>query len=155
MATDDTSLREIFDSYDTNHDNRIDPTEFLEILKSNTNLRNLKNSGNFSQPTQAEVNLIFENSGYQKTNGMTFENFKVIIEQSNQVDAELREKFAFFDTDGNGKIDRKELKSGLKKLNQDCRSKVVKKMIEAADIDGDGQIDFEEFRSILGEGLCR
>ena len=135
QTTAEKALLELFNSFDTDNNGVIDPSEFLQIMKSN----NVECYDATHEPTQAEVDLIFEESGYSKNNGMTFEDFKQIMSEFQRVAMEMREKFNFFDTDGNGKIDRKELKEGLKKLGQDCRSKVVSKMIKAADLDGDGQ----------------
>lgn len=83
---------------------------------------------------------------------MKFEDFVRMVKMVEDTDAELREKFDFFDTDGSGTITKKELKKGLKKLKTDCNSKILKAMIKDADTNGDGEIDFEEFKEIILQG---
>ncbi len=62
----------------------------------------------------------------------------------------LRRAFDFFDVDGSGYIDRKELASMLSKLGLMPSSDVALEAIfRAADTNGDNQISFDEFISIL------
>jgi Ca2+-binding EF-hand superfamily protein len=53
--------------------------------------------------------------------------------------------FEIFDEDGSGDIDITELRKAMKALGMKTSRGEVKKMIEEADIDGGGSIDFEEF----------
>jgi hypothetical protein len=56
----------------------------------------------------------------------------------------------FFDhRDGNGCIDSNELKTILMRLGSDVTDEELSTMMKTADRDGDGQIDFEEFMSLL------
>ncbi|ESO10357.1 hypothetical protein HELRODRAFT_91884, partial [Helobdella robusta] len=48
-----------------------------------------------------------------------------------------------FDKDGNGLIDKSELKSTMRSLGENLSDKDVKAMIKAADKNGDGKIDYE------------
>lgn len=58
--------------------------------------------------------------------------------------------FNVFDTDGNGKISRKELSTGdvLGDLSREELARLVRDM----DLNGDGQIDFEEFLGMMRDG---
>ncbi len=47
------------------------------------------------------------------------------------------------DRDGNGKISAAELRHVLHKLSQDLPDEEVDEMIKEADIDGDGQVNYE------------
>lgn len=63
----------------------------------------------------------------------------------------LRNAFMMFDTDGSGKIDAKEIKALLEgeefkdQINHDQLSHVVSEV----DTNGDGEIDFEEFLTMM------
>ena len=59
--------------------------------------------------------------------------------------AELRTVFDTLDTDGNGKIEFKELHSMLVKLEYKCNRQEVEDMIWEVDENGDKAVDWEEF----------
>lgn len=80
---------------------------------------------------------------------LNFSEFCTLLEQINQTGDEVREQFAFFDRNGDGYIEKSELKKGLKMLNQKMDKAQMKRMIKDADLDGDGKISFEEFQQIL------
>lgn len=58
---------------------------------------------------------------------------------------EYREAFEMFDKDQNGKISLKELKNIMKSLNQEPTEMELREMISEVDLDGNGEIDFDEF----------
>lgn len=55
-----------------------------------------------------------------------------------------------FDADGNGLIDREELKRVMASLNEELSEEDLSAMINEADTDKDGQISFEEFKAMMG-----
>ncbi|CAO3591805.1 unnamed protein product [Absidia cylindrospora] len=61
--------------------------------------------------------------------------------------AEYRDAFNLFDRDRNGYIDTKELGAVMKSLNQNANEAELKDMINEADADGNGTMDFNEFIS--------
>lgn len=64
---------------------------------------------------------------------------------------ELKALFQALDTNGNGQLDKVELKSGLKYCLEDigCSEAQIDVLIEQADLDGDGQINLSEFIAAL------
>lgn len=62
---------------------------------------------------------------------------------------EMREAFKVFDMDGNGTIDEKELRVTMKKLGEKLSDEDIRAMIRAADKNGDGKIDYEEFIKMM------
>ena len=62
---------------------------------------------------------------------------------------EMRQAFRVFDIDGNGLIDAQELRLTMKNLGEDLSAEDVKAMIRAADKNGDGKIDYEEFIKMM------
>ncbi|OIT18834.1 calcium-dependent protein kinase 33, partial [Nicotiana attenuata] len=57
----------------------------------------------------------------------------------------LKAMFHNIDTDNSGTITYEELKSGLAKLGSKLTEAEVKQLMEAADVDGNGSIDYTEF----------
>ena len=55
----------------------------------------------------------------------------------------------FFLQDGNGFINRQELAVVMMNLGEKLTNEEINSMIEEADIDGDGQINYEEFYTMM------
>ena len=66
-------------------------------------------------------------------------------ELSDEQAATLLEQFSFFDKDGDGDITAEELGQVMRALGQDPTDAELRAMIDAADTDGNGVIDFPEF----------
>jgi hypothetical protein len=58
---------------------------------------------------------------------------------------EFQTAFKAFDTDGNGYISATELGKALRSLGQDLTDAEVAQIVREADVNGDGQLDYEEF----------
>lgn len=68
---------------------------------------------------------------------------------------EIREAFRVFDKDGNGFISAAELRHVMTNLGEKLTDEEVDEMIREADIDGDGQVNYEgEWRSNIATGDC-
>eukprot|EP00293_Proteomonas_sulcata_P014763 CAMPEP_0184288178 /NCGR_PEP_ID=MMETSP1049-20130417/674_1 /TAXON_ID=77928 /ORGANISM="Proteomonas sulcata, Strain CCMP704" /LENGTH=702 /DNA_ID=CAMNT_0026594413 /DNA_START=43 /DNA_END=2147 /DNA_ORIENTATION=- len=65
---------------------------------------------------------------------------------------EARKIFNMFDKDGGGTIDAQELGAALRAMGQVVNDDDVAKMLQDADDDGTGEIDFEEFCTLMGLG---
>lgn len=61
---------------------------------------------------------------------------------------EIREAFRVFDKDGNGFISAAELRHVMTNLGEKLTDEEVDEMIREADIDGDGQVNYE------GKSVC-
>merc|ERR1711918_308711 len=62
---------------------------------------------------------------------------------------ELIEAFKVFDRDGNGFISAAELRHVMTNLGEKLTDEEVDEMIREADVDGDGQINYEEFVKMM------
>ena len=67
---------------------------------------------------------------------------------------EIKEAFRVFDKDGNGFISAAELRHVMTNLGEKLTDEEVDEMIREADVDGDGQVNYEgKAISIIGEQL--
>lgn len=62
---------------------------------------------------------------------------------------EYRDAFSLFDKDGNGYLTKEELGSVMHQLGQFARVEELQEMLAEVDVDGDGNVSFEEFVDIL------
>eukprot|EP00484_Ammonia_sp_Unknown_P021764 CAMPEP_0197028002 /NCGR_PEP_ID=MMETSP1384-20130603/7821_1 /TAXON_ID=29189 /ORGANISM="Ammonia sp." /LENGTH=299 /DNA_ID=CAMNT_0042456939 /DNA_START=21 /DNA_END=920 /DNA_ORIENTATION=- len=62
---------------------------------------------------------------------------------------ELKEAFEVFDKDGDGEITPQELAAIMKALGEDLTEDEIFNMIQEVDQDGDGNIDFNEFKKLM------
>lgn len=58
------------------------------------------------------------------------------------LEEEVRIAFEFFDLDGNGYISMTELKQVASELGEELTESEIDEMIREADVDGDGQVDY-------------
>eukprot|EP01126_Amoeba_proteus_P066773 TRINITY_DN9729_c0_g1_i2.p1 TRINITY_DN9729_c0_g1~~TRINITY_DN9729_c0_g1_i2.p1 ORF type:complete len:152 (-),score=46.39 TRINITY_DN9729_c0_g1_i2:81-536(-) len=66
---------------------------------------------------------------------------------------ECRQAFALFDKDGNGNITVDELETVLRSFGQTPTPDELHNMMKEVDIDGNGEIDFNEFLKMLARNI--
>uniref|UniRef100_A0A3P8V8J3 Calcium binding protein 7 n=1 Tax=Cynoglossus semilaevis TaxID=244447 RepID=A0A3P8V8J3_CYNSE len=66
---------------------------------------------------------------------------------------EIRKAFKVFERDGNGFISKQELGMAMRSLGYMPNEVELEVIIQRLDMDGDGQVDFEEFVTLLGPKL--
>lgn len=69
--------------------------------------------------------------------------------QEKNVEEEIEKAFNFFDDNNDGFIDFDKLKKVSQELGEICDDKILKDMIFAADLDGDGKVSKEEFMRVM------
>lgn len=62
---------------------------------------------------------------------------------------DFKEAFSLFDKNGDGKISAIELGTVMKKMGYSPDPKELEKMIRKADLDGNGFLDFKEFKTMM------
>merc|ERR1740117_1218797 len=67
--------------------------------------------------------------------------------------AEFKEAFSLFDKDGDGTITCKELGTVMRSLGQNPTEAELGDMINEVDADGNGQIDFPEFLTMMAKKM--
>ena len=108
------------------------------------------------EPTKEEIDemilLVDENGDGE----IDFEEFLTLMrlrmgESGEDAEQNLRDVFNIFDADGSGFIDRHEMRLICAKLAQDLTEDEIGQLIEVVDQDGDGEISFEEFKTLVTE----
>ena len=83
-------------------------------------------------------------SKYYNLNILNFREF-----HDSDIEEEIREAFRVFDKEGNGFISTLELSAVLQNIGEVLSEEETDELIAEADIDGDGNINYEEFVAML------
>jgi calmodulin len=135
-------LKHAFDLFDRNGDGYISVQELATVFQS------------LGQSlTTTELQLLLQDIDTDGDGRIDFSEFVTMMMSNNKQDkaqeensnSELTETFRIFDRNGDGKISRAELKQALQNLGQTPNDHELGLMMRAADLNGDGFIDFSEF----------
>lgn len=132
-------LREIFDMFDDDNSGTVSTSELANAMR---------NMG--LNPTEKEVQELIRD----KVEGdeLTFEQFvKLTEDMDNPADEEeeMRQAFSVFDKDGSGTITAEELRVVMMNLGEKMTEEEVDEMVREADLDGDGEINYQEFVKMM------
>lgn len=148
-------LQSIFDMFDKNKDGKISCEELGVVLRTLGH-----------RYSQAEVEEMISNADKNDNGFVEYDEFLLLMKRWSANVAEqgldeetreaenARETFKAFDVDGNGYIDRHELRFIMSRLpkspgEKDIDEKDIDEMFRLADLNGDGLIDYEEFTLLM------
>ncbi|ONK55374.1 uncharacterized protein A4U43_UnF4100 [Asparagus officinalis] len=136
-------LKEMFKRMDTDNSGTIT----LEELKQGL----LSEQG--TKLSEAEVKQLMEAADADGNGTIDYDEFITATMQLNRMDKEehLYTAFQFFDKDNSGFITREELEQALKEKGL-YNGKEIKDIIDDADADNDGNIDYQEFVAMMNKG---
>ncbi|XP_060169146.1 probable calcium-binding protein CML23 [Lycium barbarum] len=149
-----SQLKLVFKFIDANGDGKISPLELSAILLSLGHHQELKAAEELAEVMVKEMD--YDGDGFvdldEFLNVMRVEKDQTFGDSVKNID-ELKEAFLVFDSDKNGLISAKELRRVLISLGcANCRLKECRRMIKGVDKDGDGFVNFEEFREMMAAG---
>lgn len=137
-------FKEAFDMFDLDGGGTIESHELKKVM------------GRLGESlTDAEIEEMVRALDQNGDGEIDFDEFlELMIQRAaerNERDPEeqLRDAFNIFDADGSGFIDRNEVRVLMKKLAQDLTDEEIDSIMDEADMDGDGEISFEEFKAIM------
>ena len=139
-------LHEAFRFFDKDGNGTVEPEEISEVMtKLGVDL------------SVTELVDIMSNLDQNGDGVMDFAEFLIMMEPrknafGDNIDDEdeiLELTFNVFDKKKDGKIDADEIKETLACLGENLSDKEVKQMLDEADMDGDGVLDFEEFMKMM------
>ncbi|CAN4125808.1 unnamed protein product [Withania somnifera] len=138
-------LKLVFKFIDANGDGKISPAELAEILLSLGHHQELKAAEELAEVMVKEMDC--DGDGFMDLDEflsvMGVEKDQVFGDSVKDIDELIREVFQVFDADKNGLISPKELRRVLISLGcVNCR----------VDKDGDGFVNFEEFKGMMAAG---
>lgn len=134
--------REAFSMFDKNGDDLISAGELGTVM------RNLG-----LNPTEEDVQKMISDVDKDANGFVDFNEFvsMMLKFQESHVDPEEQylEAFRVFDQDGNGFISPRELQSVMCNLGEKLSEEEIKDMIQEADLDKDGQVNYAEFVKVM------
>ncbi|CAG9311064.1 unnamed protein product [Blepharisma stoltei] len=136
-----TEFKDAFSLFDQNGDGGI------SILELSTVMRSLGQN-----PTETELQDMINEIDTDENGIIDFTEFLgLMAKQMKGQDSkgELLEAFKIFDRDGNGLISASELRYAMTNLGEKLTDEEVNDLLKEADLDGDGQINFDEFVRML------
>ena len=91
-------------------------------------------------------------SQYYELYGQQYK-FEMVQKWTEEQISEFKEAFALFDQDGDGTITLNELRTVMQSLGQNPTDQELTDMINEVDDDGNNEIDFEEFLSLMARNM--
>ncbi|GET01999.1 caltractin [Rhizophagus clarus] len=143
-------IREAFDLFDTEGKGIIDIKELKVAARAL----------GFEPPKKDEIKKLLSEINNKSTaesddnadNTIEFDSFNKIMAakmSERNLNDEFLKVFRLFDDDDTGKITFKNLKRIAKELGEDISDDHLREMIEEADLNGDGEVDENEFIHLL------
>ena len=136
-------LRKSFNQFDVNGDGTIEMSEFIKVYKDL--YPHLSH-----EEVEMEAKELFKRADVDGNGTISYEEWCVAtVDRKNLLNEKnMKAAFEMFDRDNGGTIEAKEvaeiLGQGLK-----CDENVWKAIVNEVDLNGDGQIDFEEFKAMM------
>eukprot|EP00249_Psilotum_nudum_P027127 c34457_g1_i1 orf=65-628(+) len=130
-------FKEAFSLFDKDGDGCITTKELGTVMRSLG-----------QNPTEAELQDMINEVDADGNGTIDFPEFlNLMARKMKDTDSEeeLKEAFRVFDKDQNGFISAQELRHVMTNLGEKLTDDEVDEMIREADVDGDGQINYEEF----------
>ena len=133
-------LKRVFDRFDANGDGKICITELDNVLRT---------LGSAVPPQ--ELRRVMNDLDTDHDGFINLSEFATFCrsDTADGGDSELRDAFNLYDQDKNGLISATELHMVLNRLGLKCSVDECQKMIKSVDSDGDGNVNFEEFKKMM------
>ncbi|XP_022173746.1 calmodulin-alpha isoform X1 [Myzus persicae] len=133
-------FKEAFSLFDKDGDGTITTKELGTVMRSLG-----------QNPTEAELQDMINEVDADGNGTIDFPEFLTMMARKmkdTDSEEEIREAFRVFDKDGNGFISAAELRHVMTNLGEKLTDEEVDEMIREADIDGDGQVNYEDFHTL-------
>ncbi|CAM6014038.1 unnamed protein product [Sphagnum balticum] len=134
-------FKEAFSLFDKDGDGSITTQELGTVMRSLG-----------QNPTEAELKDMIHEVDADGDGTIDFSEFLDLMARKMKdadSDEELKEAFKVFDKDQNGFISAAELRHVMINLGEKLTDEEVNEMIREADVDGDGQVNYEEFVKMM------
>lgn len=139
-------LKQVFQRFDSNGDGKISWSELGSIMNSLGHPASEDELQSMVREADSDGDGFIDLNEFIELNTTGIDS-KAALE-------DLKNAFLVFDIDGNGSISPEELQMVLRSLGDDSSMAECRKMISGVDCDGDGLIDFEEFKIMMTGSLA-
>ena len=132
-----TDYMDAFNLFDTNHDGTINIQKIREIMQKLG-----------KNPTDQQLFQIIENVAKPGSKKIGFDDFVELMELNNKEEdpeIEIINTFQIFADENNGLIPIQDLFHIIRTFGETLTDKEIEEIINEADVDGDGYINYEEF----------
>ncbi|XP_028829185.1 centrin-3 [Denticeps clupeoides] len=134
-------IKEAFELFDTDKDKQIDYHELKVAMRALG-----------FEVKKVDVLKILKDYDREGNGKITFDDFKEVVTDrilDRDPKEEILKAFKLFDDDDSGKISLRNLRRVARELGEDMSEEELRAMIDEFDTDGDGEINQEEFISIM------
>ncbi|XP_026875237.1 centrin-3 [Electrophorus electricus] len=134
-------IKEAFELFDTDKDKAIDYHELKVAMRALG-----------FEVKKVDVLKILKDYDKDGTGKITYEDFKEVVSDrilDRDPKEEILKAFKLFDDDDSGRISLRNLRRVARELGEDVNDDELRAMIDEFDTDGDGEINQEEFISIM------
>ncbi len=134
-------IKEAFDLFDTDGSEKIDAKELKVAMRALG-----------FEPKNEEIKKMISDIDKDGSGTIDFHEFLEMMTakmSSRDSKEEILKAFRLFDDDETGKITLKNLRRVAKEIGENMTDEELQEMIEEADLDGDNEIDVEEFLRIM------
>ncbi|KAK3317204.1 hypothetical protein B0T22DRAFT_164704 [Podospora appendiculata] len=134
-------IKEVFDVFDKDHTGDITADELGHVMKELG-----------LNPSDSELQDLVNEADTNKDGVISFDEFLGLMSMAvkeTDSEQELLNAFKVFDQDGSGTISTEELRNVLRSLGENLTDAELDEMIQMADKNGDGHIDYQEFAQIM------
>merc|ERR1739841_396750 len=104
-------------------------------------------------PTESELNDMINEVDKDGSGAIDFAEFLAMMckkmHDPADTEDEVKEAFRVFDRDGNGTISAAELMHVMTSMGEKLTKEEARQMINEADVNGDGEIDYNEFVTMM------
>ena len=140
-------FKKAFSLFDKDGDGTISIKELGEVLHSLG-----------QKPSKLELKNMLKEADADGNGEIDLPDFLIMMSKHSydtNVEESLREAFRLFDKDGNGYISAAELRNIMTNLSEKLTDDEIDEMVKNADTDGDGEIHFKEFSTIVVENSSK
>ncbi|GMQ11496.1 hypothetical protein CsSME_00054120 [Camellia sinensis var. sinensis] len=144
---DKEEVKKVFNRFDANGDGKISATELVSVMKALQ-----------SNISEDEVKQMMEELDTDLDGFISLEEFASFCKGGGDIAGSagddggmvgLKDAFELYDQDKNGVISAVELHQILQQLGEKCSVQDCGRMIQSVDSDGDGFVNFEEFKKMM------
>ncbi|XP_019180326.1 PREDICTED: calmodulin-like protein 8 [Ipomoea nil] len=134
-------FQEAFSLFDKDGDGSITVEELATVIRSLD-----------KNPTEEELQEMMNDVDTGSNGAIEFKEFlNALSKRMEDTDSEeeLKEAFKVFDKDQNGYISANELRNVMINLGEKLTEEEAEQMIREADLDGDGQVNYDDFVKMM------